>query len=85
LGLVWILLRLLESASLAGVRQLVVSNFAAMVFALPVLRNRLYERIDWKGLLLVGTATGWCNLAFVLAMLGGMVVRVKLMFYQSSV
>ena len=53
---------------------------------LYLLRGRLHELSRAPGrLLLIAVASGWCNTAFILAMLDGHVVRVLLLFYLSPV
>jgi drug/metabolite transporter (DMT)-like permease len=83
-GLVWYPLRLLEEQGLHGLWLSLASYAAALALGLPWLRK---WRADWKDnalLLAVMTlAVGWCNVAFVLAVLDGTVVRVLLLFYLS--
>jgi drug/metabolite transporter (DMT)-like permease len=83
-GVVWYPLRLLESAGLNGPWQTLVSYAAATLVYLPFAWRRDHAwQTDPAGLLLLGVAAGWANLAFVLAMLEGTVVRVILLFYLS--
>jgi len=83
-GLVWYPLRLLEQQGLSGLWLSLASYGAALAVGLAWLWR---SRDDWRvnpvvlGLMLV--ATGWCNVAFVLAILDGTVVRVLLLFYLS--
>ncbi len=83
-GLVWYPLRLLEEQGLSGLWLSLASYGAALAVGLVWLWR---SREDWRlhpvvlGLMLV--ATGWCNVAFVLAILDGTVVRVLLLFYLS--
>jgi drug/metabolite transporter (DMT)-like permease len=85
-GLVWYPLRLLEARGLEGLWLTLTSYGAALavglLWAWP-------SRHDWRGqtlvLVLMGLAAGWCNVAFVLAVLDGTVVRVLLLFYLSPV
>ncbi len=80
-GVVWYPLRLLEAAGLGGVWITFVSYAAALLAGLPLARGwRAVARNAWGAAALALTA-GWCNLAFVLAMLEGTVVRVLLLFY----
>jgi len=85
-GLVWYPLRLLEEAGLTGPWQTLVSYTGAALFLL------LFMRLDFKvwqrhasGLLLLALVSGWTNVAFVLAILDGTVVRVLLFFYLSPI
>ena len=83
-GLVWYPLRLLEGQGLSGLWVTLASYGAALALGLVWLwRNRG----DWRdrplvlGMMML--AVGWCNVAFVLAILDGTVVRVLLLFYLS--
>ncbi len=83
-GLVWYPLRLLEAQGLSGLWLSLASYGAVLVLGLVWLWR---GRSDWQhnsvvlGLMLL--ATGWTNVAFVLAILDGTVVRVLLLFYLS--
>ena len=83
-GLVWYPLRLLEAEGLSGLWLTLASYGAALAVGLVWLWR---GRGDWQhnavvlGLMLL--ATGWTNVAFVLAILDGTVVRVLLLFYLS--
>ena len=83
-GLVWYPLRLLEGQGLSGLWVTLSSYGAALVLGLVWLWR---SRSDWqyKPLVLgmMTLAVGWCNVAFVLAVLDGTVVRVLLLFYLS--
>ena len=83
-GLIWYPYRLLEEAGVGGV----ASSFFS--FALPLAlmgwlhgRSLREARGRWLWLSALGLAAGWTNLAYVLAVLGGEVVRVLLLFYLS--
>ena len=83
-GLVWYPLRLLEAQGLGGLWMTLASYGAALLLGLPWLWR---GRRDWLReplvLVLMMLAVGWCNVAFVLAVLDGTVVRVLLLFYLS--
>ena len=83
-GLVWYPLRLLEAAGLAGLWLSLISYGAALLVGLLWLPWAVRR---WPGhplaLGLMTLAVGWCNVAFVLAILDGTVVRVLLLFYLS--
>ena len=83
-GLVWYPLRLLEAQGLQGLWLTLASYAAALALGLVWLWR---GRHDWRAqpvlLLLMTLAVGWCNVAFVLAVLDGTVVRVLLLFYLS--
>ncbi len=85
-GLVWYPLRLLADAGMAGVWQTLVSYAAAFgVGWLLLIRARWHLDLSHHPFLflLLALANGWTNVAFVLAMLDGTVVRVLLLFYLS--
>ena len=83
-GLVWYPLRLLETQGLQGLWLSLSSYGAALLVGLPWLWN---SRGEWARegmvLALMTLAVGWCNVAFVIAILDGTVVRVLLLFYLS--
>ena len=83
-GLVWYPYRLLAEAGVGGI----ASSFFS--YAIPLLlvgwlhgRAVVAARARWAWLVAMGLAAGWTNLAYVLAVLEGEVVRVLLLFYLS--
>ncbi len=83
-GLVWYPLRLLEQAGMSGPWLTLVSYLAAVLVFLPFapLRGgRIGNQL--AALAALALASGWANMAFILAMLDGTVVRVLLLFYLS--
>jgi len=83
-GLVWYPYRLLNEAGVGGI----ASGFFS--YATPLLllgwmhaRALRAARGHWRWLSALGLAAGWTNLAYVLAVLEGEVVRVLLLFYLS--
>ena len=83
-GVVWYPLRLLEQQGLAGVWSALVSFSAALVVMLWVfVRDRSALRQNLLPLALMSLAAGWCNVAFIMAVVDGNVVRVLLLFYLS--
>jgi drug/metabolite transporter (DMT)-like permease len=81
-GLIWYPLRLLEQAGLAGP----ASSFAIFVVALAIgllftWRGLREFRVGTGLLLGIGLFAGWANLAYVLGVIHGEVVRVLLLFY----
>lgn len=81
-GLIWYPLRLLEQAGLAGPS----SSFAIFVIALAIgllftWRGLREFRVGTGLLLGIGLSAGWANLAYVLGVIHGEVVRVLLLFY----
>ncbi len=83
-GIVWYPLRLLQEQGLSGLWMSLISFGAALAVGLVWLWR---ARADWRGnalwLSLMTLAVGWTNVAFVLAILDGTVVRVLLLFYLS--
>ncbi len=83
-GVVWYPLRLLEGQGLAGLWSALLSFGAATTVCLWVfVRERSSLAGNFPPLLLMGLAAGWCNVAFIVAVLEGNVVRVLLLFYLS--
>jgi drug/metabolite transporter (DMT)-like permease len=81
-GIVWYPLRLLEQQGLGGLWSVAISYGAALLvcsWLLIRLRQQLWQH--WAPLILMSLAAGWCNVAFILAVLDGHVVRVLLLFY----
>jgi drug/metabolite transporter (DMT)-like permease len=83
-GLVWYPYRLLNEAGIGGI----ASSFFS--YSIPLLlmgwlhgRALRQARGHWLWLSALGLAAGWTNLAYVLAVLEGEVVRVLLLFYLS--
>lgn len=85
-GVIWYPLRLLEAAGLAGLWTTLVSYAAAVLLGIVPFARRIAELRRQPGALLVmALAAGWCNVAFILAVLEGNVVRVLLLFYLSPI
>lgn len=83
-GVVWYPLRLLEQQGLAGAWSALVSYGAVLVVFLWVLvRDGRALKQNFAALVLMSLAAGWTNVAFILAVLDGHVVRVLLLFYLS--
>jgi len=83
-GVVWYPLRLLEGQGLAGVWSALVSYGAILcVFSWVLVRERQSLATNLLPLVLMGLSAGWCNVAFIMAVLDGHVVRVLLLFYLS--
>ena len=83
-GVVWYPLRLLEQQGLAGAWSALVSFGAVLcVFLWVLVRDRQMIVENIMALIPMGLAAGWCNLAFIMAVLDGHVVRVLLLFYLS--
>jgi drug/metabolite transporter (DMT)-like permease len=83
-GVVWYPLRLLEGQGLAGLWSALVSYGAILsVFSWVLVRERKSLATNLLPLVLMGLSAGWCNVAFIMAVLDGHVVRVLLLFYLS--
>ncbi len=86
-GTLWFPLRLLEEAGLPGL-WLTLALYLAALGLSPWLLRRSW-RIPWRRnarwLILLLFASGWCNVAFILAVIDGQVVRVLLLFYLSPI
>ncbi|MDH3561172.1 MAG: DMT family transporter [Gammaproteobacteria bacterium] len=83
-GIVWYPLRLLEAQGLAGLWSAAISYGAALAVCVWIFgRNQRVLRENMPYLALMGLAAGWCNVAFIMAVLDGTVVRVLLLFYLS--
>jgi drug/metabolite transporter (DMT)-like permease len=83
-GLVWYPYRLLDQAGVGGL----ASGFFSYILPLLLFgwlhaRSLSAARGRWLWLAALGLAAGWTNLAYVLAVLEGEVVRVLLLFYLS--
>lgn len=83
-GMFWYPLRLLNEAGLPGIWTSLVIYAAPMVigsfFVWPY-RHEFSRRPLL--LLIMGLASGWCNVSFVIAIIEGNVVRVVMLFYLS--
>jgi drug/metabolite transporter (DMT)-like permease len=83
-GVIWYPLRLLEEQGLAGLWNALISYAAVLcVFIWVPLRERASLQRNLLPFTLMGLSAGWCNVAFILAVLDGSVVRVLLLFYLS--
>jgi drug/metabolite transporter (DMT)-like permease len=83
-GVVWYPLRLLEGQGLAGLWSALISYGAILcVFLWVLVRDRESLAANLLPLTLMGLSAGWCNVAFIMAVLDGHVVRVLLLFYLS--
>ena len=83
-GVVWYPLRLLEGQGLGGVWSVLISYGAIVcVFSWVLVRDRQSLATNLLPLILMGLSAGWCNVAFIMAVLDGHIVRVLLLFYLS--
>lgn len=85
-GIIWYPSRLLEEAGMQGAWLTLVAYGAALVVFAPFTRlSSVSLKVQPWDLLALVLAAGWTNVAFVLAVLEGEVVRVILLFYMSPV
>lgn len=86
-GLIWYPLRLLEEAGMRGIWTTLVIYLVSLLIGVLMSLGRFGElsrRPPWL-LLLIAVSCGWTNVAFVLAIIDGNVMRVLLLFYLSPV
>ncbi len=84
-GVFWYPLRVLEEHGLPGLWSTLVIYGAALAVTLPMLW--IYRRAFHQPHLLfyLALASGWTNVAFILAIIEGNVVRILLLFYLSPI
>lgn len=85
-GIFWYPLRLLEEMGIPGLWATLIIYCSAMFFLVPACWNRQADfsrhKIEY---ILIAIFAGWTNLAFILAVLEGEIVRMLLLFYLSPV
>ncbi|MFW5451580.1 MAG: DMT family transporter [Methylophagaceae bacterium] len=83
-GVIWYPLRLLNDAGMSAVWSSLVMYLAAAVVAIPLLfKHAKLIPLFRADLLLLAVAAGITNVAFVVALIEGEVMRVMLLFYLS--
>lgn len=83
-GVVWYPYRLLDESGVGGIASSFFSYAVPLIlFGWLHLRELRRSRSKWLWLVVLGLAAGWTNLAYVLGVLQGEVVRVLLLFYLS--
>ena len=84
-GLLWYPYRLLEQAQMHGPIATAITYALALLMGLIAFRNRLRRSRIFDGqshlLLCIGLFAGWANLAYVLGVVHGEIMRVLLLFY----
>ncbi len=81
-GLVWYPYRLLEEAGISGSLASMLTYLVGLMLLLPLVdRHHLFARSERGLLLALAFTAGWTNLAYVLAVIHGEVMRVLLLFY----
>ncbi|MBL1141331.1 MAG: DMT family transporter [Proteobacteria bacterium] len=85
-GLFWYPLRLLEEMGIPGLWSSLIIYCVAMFVMLPFCWKEREGFLQCKReYMLIGLFAGWTNLAFILAVLEGEIVRVLLLFYLSPI
>ena len=85
-GIVWYPMRLLEETGLSGLWLTLLIYSFALIASLPVTGRKFGEIIQSPAILIpIMLAAGWTNIAFVLAILDGNILRVLLLFYLAPV
>lgn len=83
-GLVWYPYRLLELSGVSGALSCFVTYLIPLLVGAVFFRRQHRSARDFRWMLLgIGITAGWTNLAYVLAILHGEVMRVLLLFYLS--
>lgn len=81
-GLVWYPYRALEVAGFSPTTSTALTYVISLIAGIALFGPRLGElRQHWGAALLIALTAGWTNLAYVLGMVGGEVMRVLLLFY----
>ena len=85
-GLLWYPLRLLDQAGMPGIWSSLLMYLAAALLAIPALWKQ-YKVIPAirNDLLILALAAGVTNVAFVIALIDGEIMRVMLLFYLSPI
>ena len=84
-GVFWYPLRVLELNGLAGLWSTFIIYGSALTIAIPVLWVKRRGFQEPVLLLYLACASGWTNVAFILAIIEGNVVRVLLLFYLAPI
>ncbi len=85
-GLLWYPLRLLEEMGIPGLWASLLIYCVALLFYIPVFWKGRVGLLEHKlEYILIAIFAGWTNLAFILAVLEGEIVRVLLLFYLSPI
>lgn len=81
-GIIWYPLRELNTQGMSGLWTSLVMYSAAVTLTIPFLWQRI-RRVQWHLLIGLAISAGVTNIAFVIAMIEGEVMRVMLLFYLS--
>ena len=83
-GILWYPYRLLQEAGIAGIYSTFYTYAVTVIVGLAIFARYLPRMKGMLGSMLgLGLAAGWSNLAYVLAILDGEIMRVTLLFYLS--
>ena len=85
-GLVWYPIRFFEAQGLHGLWSSALMYLGTFIVAIPILYKGWREWLKSPVLFfMMAIATGWTNVAFILAILDGNIVRALLLFYLSPI
>jgi len=85
-GISWYPIRFLEDSGIDGLWVSLLVYSGTLLVALPFIFKYRYDFINNKwSLFVIAVLVGWLNIAFILAVLEGQIVRVLLLFYLSPV
>lgn len=85
-GLIWYPLRLLEEGGINGLWSSLMIYGSLIPLGLWLARRHLSQVMKHPyAFLLIAISSGWCNVAFIVAVIDGHVVRVLLLFYLSPI
>ena len=85
-GLIWYPYRLLQDAGAGGVATSFLTFLIPLALTLAFTwRHLLTARAHVRWLAVLALAAGWANMAYVLAVIEGEVMRVVLLFYLAPV
>jgi len=84
-GMIWYPYRLLEQAGISGEASTTISYFFALLLGLILFRKSIRFSLIFNGeahlLLWIGLFAGWANIAYIVGIVYGEIMRVLLLFY----
>ena len=84
-GIIWYPIRLLEQAGVSGAIATTITYFIALIMGLTLFREHVRHARIFNGnahlLFWICFFAGWANIAYILAVILGEIVRVLLLFY----
>jgi len=85
-GMIWYPLRYLQAQGIDGLWSSLIIYGCLIPLGLYLAKSHLHQWPAYRGpLLLIALTSGWANVAFIMAVIDGNVVRVMLLFYLSPV